>query len=134
MPEQRQTAARRELLALFQRAPEPLSVAAILRELKKKKLAVNKTTVYRQLSALVADGIVHEVRLDKRGTRFEYTAPDDHHHHLVCLRCGNIEDVSFPDDLKRQEATIARQKKFKVIRHSLEFFGYCFRCTPLTRA
>lgn len=133
MPNIRQTTVRLELLALLKRQSEPLSVPAILGELKKKKLIVNKTTIYRQLTALSAEKIVQEVRLDERGVRYEYAAPDDHHHHLVCLNCGNIDDISFPDDLERQEAAIAKQKKFRVFRHSLEFFGYCKHCAPLMR-
>lgn len=128
MPAVRRSAVRKELITLFREADEPLSVASILLSLKKKDLPVNKTTVYRQLASLTAEGIMREVRLAERGVRYEYAARDDHHHHLVCMKCGSIADVSFPDDLKRQEAAIIRQKKFRVFRHSLEFFGYCRDC------
>lgn len=127
MRELRQTAIHKELLALLKGRAKPLSVPDILNELKKKKLMANKTTIYRQLAALTAEGIAREVRLAERGALYEY-ASNDHHHHLVCVQCGNIEDISFPNDLNRQEDAIAKQKKFKVLRHSLEFFGHCERC------
>lgn len=122
------TTVRRNILTILTRHHTPIPAPVLLRALKQRGLPVNKTTVYRQLAALQKKNVIREVRLNDRAVRYEMNEQDEHHHHLVCLRCGDISDVEFPNDLSREEQKIFRQKKFKVLRHSLEFFGWCRTC------
>lgn len=123
-----QTIVHRTLLSIFANHNAPLSAADLLASLKKKKLVVNKTTVYRQLAAMQERGVIREVIFGDRTARYELNEQGSHHHHLVCLKCHTVSDVDFPDDLSRQERTIWKKKKFKVLHHSLEFFGWCNEC------
>ncbi len=125
---ERITTVRRALIQILSKDHQPVSVQEILKKLKSSAIAANKTTVYRQLETLLKYNFVHEVRLSDRSVLYELANGNDHHHHLVCLGCGSIEDVSFRDDLERQEKNITKTKKFKIIRHSLEFFGWCLKC------
>lgn len=125
---ERITAVRRALIGIFLSAKGPFSAPEIVRLFKAKRLAVNKTTVYRQLKTLHKHNLLHEVRLEGRTVRYELAEPNDHHHHLVCLRCHKIEEVSFPGDVAREERAIWKQARFKVRRHALEFFGWCQKC------
>lgn len=100
----------------------------MLKELKRKKIAANKTTVYRQLESLLKAGAVTEVRIGDRAKQYELVDSTGHHHHLVCLRCKKVEDIDFPEELERQEKNIWKNKKFKVLQHNLEFFGLCRNC------
>ncbi len=124
---QRLTDIRRALIDILTSASKPLSVPEILAKLAKKKLPANKTTVYRQLATLQDHGLINEINVADRAKHYELT-PDDHHHHLVCLRCKQVEDVSFEEDIARQERYISRHHGFKVMRHDLEFFGLCAKC------
>lgn len=124
---ERITAARREILNILYRRQRPLSAKEFSAELKRKKLPVNKTTVYRQLSLLESCGIARPIRFADRTVRYEI-AEDDHHHHLVCTRCRKIEKVSLPENLARQTEIIRQKKHFKVSQHSLEFYGLCQNC------
>jgi Fe2+ or Zn2+ uptake regulation protein len=123
---ERETALRKAVVGILERNKEPISTQEILEKLTAKKLSANKTTVYRQLATLVEYGLVREIRLADRSVRYELG--DDHHHHLVCTNCHRVEDISFNEDLERQEAIIKRTKKFKVTHHALEFFGLCKKC------
>lgn len=125
---ERITTVRRALIQILSKDHQPISVQEILQKLKERSIIANKTTVYRQLETLLKYNFVHEVRLSDRSVLYELANGKDHHHHLVCLGCGSIEDVSFRDDLERQEKNIIKSKKFKIIRHSLEFFGWCLKC------
>lgn len=87
----------------------------------------NKSTIYRELLFLMQQGIVVEVQLRPDITHYEL-AGQVHHHHLVCNRCDGVEDVVLGDDLHQLEAQIAIGKRFKVERHSLEFYGLCGKC------
>lgn len=125
---ERITAVRRALVDILTSYRHPISVQDVLTKLKNKKLSANKTTVYRQLTVLEQYNIVREIRFSDRMVRYELASADDHHHHLVCLRCSRVEDVAFNEDVERQEKKILKKYKFKVTRHSLEFFGLCGRC------
>ena len=125
---ERITPVRRALIAVLSKTQEPQTQQELLRQLKKKGFKVNKTTVYRQLEALEKNGIIFAVHFTDRNKRYELMDENGHHHHLVCLKCGCIEDAILMSDLKQQEKTILKKHKFKVLRHTLEFFGICGRC------
>jgi Fe2+ or Zn2+ uptake regulation protein len=124
----RNTPIRKGLLKILSQNKAPLSAFDILAKLSNQKLDVNKTTVYRQLALLEKQDLIHAVRLSDRSVRYELTEQDNHHHHLVCVKCNNVKDIDFKDRLDQQEKIIQKNNKFKIFRHSLEFFGLCFNC------
>lgn len=121
------TGARKAILDCLLSATSPLSAADIHLMLRKRKLAADKVTVYREMEMLEKEGIVVPIQLQDRNRRYEL-ASLDHHHHLICQNCHRIDDVELHDDFTPQERAIAQRNKFKVLRHSLEFFGLCQRC------
>lgn len=124
----RQTKARRAFIEIFSATHTPLSAVLILEALRKKSIEVNKTTVYRELERLEKLGIIHEVQMKDR-KRFYELASRSHHHHLICMQCESVEDIDLSEkELVREERKITTEKKFMVIRHSLEFFGLCQKC------
>jgi Fe2+ or Zn2+ uptake regulation protein len=123
---ERMTLARKKIINIFYNSKQPLSAAEVLRLLQKDSKS-DKTTVYRQIEDLLKHGLIEEVRFAGQSRKFEI-ALGDHHHHLVCLKCSKVVDVDVSDDLKSFEDKISKQKKFKVLRHSLEFLGYCSSC------
>ncbi len=90
-----------------------------------EKLKVNKTTVYRQVEKLLAEGILIEVELGDGKKRYELKSLV-HHHHLVCKKCGSLEDISLDERIILDE--VSKKSNFKVEDHSLEFFGICVNC------
>ncbi len=125
---ERITPIRMALVEILSKSHKPLTPQELLRALTKQGLGANKTTVYRQLGTLERYNIIHEVHFTDRTKRYELINESGHHHHLVCLECQRIEDVAFPTDLEQQEKTIWKKNKFKVLQHSLEFFGLCQSC------
>jgi len=55
--------------------------------------------------------------------------PEDHHHHLICLECDKVEDVELANDLNEIEKRILQKNGFKIINHTLEFYGLCKQCS-----
>ncbi len=55
-----------------------------------------------------------------------------HHHHFVCLICGNIEDFEVPEYFEKEileiEADLAK-KGFLVEGHTLDLQGRCHKCS-----
>lgn len=123
----RLTKVRRALIALFTREHTPLSVVEIKSLLAEKKLKPNKSTIYRELEFLMKHGVVVEIQFAEDKKRYE-GAFGNHHHHLICIKCETIEDVVLQQELHKEEERIAQSKQFKVLNHSLEFFGICAHC------
>ncbi len=124
---ERMTVARREIIRAFTRSSSPLTARAIMDQLRKKEILANKTTVYRELQFLAKKNIVRAIQFDERNRRYEL-APDEHRHHLICTNCKRIDDVVLNHDLDEVESRVRAQKKFKVERHALEFYGVCEMC------
>lgn len=124
----RLTRTRRAFVAVLLGAATPLSASHILARLEQDGLRVNKTTVYREIERLEQLGIIVGVELGDRQKYYEYTLTA-HHHHLVCTKCERIEDVAVDERaLMVQEKAMAHEKHFRILRHSLEFFGLCWQC------
>lgn len=124
----RLTKTRKVFAELFSRSSTPLSVPDILCEFRVMRIAVNKTTVYRELERMQSLGILESRQFGDRKRYYEL-ASREHHHHLVCLRCERVEDADVDEkELLAEERKVSREKNFAIVRHSLEFFGVCTRC------
>lgn len=108
------------VLTVLEKQKYPVDVSSLV-----KKLDVNKTTVYRQLEKYIAEGKIIEVELGDGKKRYELKSLD-HHHHLICNNCGKLEDIEFDESQIMKQ--VGSKTKFKIEKHSLEFFGICAEC------
>lgn len=122
----RLTRARKAVVTLLACIDAPQSIPEILGALRKKGLAFNKTTVYRELAFLVKEGVAKEVHVSDEKRYYELAG--EHHHHTICMRCGDIRDVLFRENLLHVERVLSERNGFRVLEHSLEFFGLCSGC------
>ena len=53
----------------------------------------SRATTYNNLRDLVQAGLVREVAVEGRAARFD--AKGMRHHHFICDRCGNVEDMEW---------------------------------------
>jgi Fur family ferric uptake transcriptional regulator len=106
---------------------KPLDAIAIQAFLLKKKLPSIKSTVYREIDFLLEHKIIVEINFGDGKKHYEI-AGLPHHHHLVCNKCRNIEDIFIEQDLETIERQIEKEKSFVINQHSLEFFGLCKNC------
>jgi Fur family transcriptional regulator, ferric uptake regulator len=107
-------------------AGEQLSAQELYERIRSKHPEVGRATVYRVLEALVDVGAAR--RLERPGHVYAYVACEpDHHHHLVCTRCGRVESIGerFVQELSDG---IARRYKFKIEDSTLDFYGLCAEC------
>ena len=89
----------------------------------------------RQACALSAYDIEDALRADGRGVarasgsmRYEAARPDgDHHHHMVCDRCGAVQPFA-DDDLERAVDRLADRVAFAVAEHEIVLHGECAAC------
>src|SRR6201994_305809 len=83
----------------------------------------SRATTYNNLRDLVEAGLVREVAVEGRAARFD--AKGMQHHHFVCDRCGNVEDIDWYEVPKPAADTLGK----RVLRESeLIFRGLCAKC------
>ncbi len=117
-------------MGVFSEVCHPLSSADILERLQRNKVTVDRATVYRQLGRLKESLKLRVVDLGDGVTRYELN--EDHHHHLVCLRCKKIEAVDLSEKtealLEHIEQAYKSDRNFTLLTHNLAFFGICGDC------
>jgi len=122
------TDARLAILQYFRRQRQPVSVRQIVEHLSGTGTGIDQATVYRTVTAFKAKNIIRQVDLRHNHAHYELAALAEHHH-LVCTRCGKVEDVARCDIATIGPAVLRRSKHFVSIEeHSLEFYGVCKAC------
>lgn len=120
------TNARVAILKSFAHCDNPQSVEMIAKQIKDK--SINQVTIYRTIESFLKVGILG--RVDLRQDSVYYELLEDHHHHIVCTRCGTIEDFESCRIEDFSKDILCRSKKFKtIIDHSFELFGMCLNCS-----
>ena len=114
----RKTKAHNQILIELEKSHHPITVASL-----SNRFSANKSTFYRQLKKMCVNGIVTKVEFGDGKVRYE-SANNSHHHHVVCDECGKIEEITFSESRLFNHV----KSSYKILRHSLEFFGLCQPC------
>jgi Fur family transcriptional regulator, ferric uptake regulator len=106
------------------------SAQEIFDELRADGRRVGIASVYRVLDLLVGLGLVQRVDLGGGTARYERALPDgEHHHHLVCVDCGDVRP--FEDrGLERALEATAAGAEYTVEGHDVVLRGRCPDCRP----
>jgi Fur family ferric uptake transcriptional regulator len=88
---------------------------------------VSKATVYNTLELLQKCGLVSKYRFAENTSRFEKAYGKPHHHHLICLGCGEITEF-VNEKLESIQEDVCNQKGFVPQGYTLQIFGTCSRC------
>ena len=87
---------------------------------------IGLATIYRVLTQFEEAGLVSRHHFEGGHSVFEI-AQDSHHDHLVCVKCGRVEEFSDDEIESRQEA-IATRMGFELTDHKLNLYGLCADC------
>jgi Fur family transcriptional regulator, peroxide stress response regulator len=83
----------------------------------------SRATTYNNLRDLVKVGLVREVAVEGRAGRFDLQGM--RHHHFICDRCGNVEDMEWYDVPRPARRSLGR----RIVREcQLIFHGLCAKC------
>jgi Fur family ferric uptake transcriptional regulator len=124
----RRGAAREAVLSLLDRQHCALSAFDIEEALRTGDRAVARASVYRILEQLESLGLVQRVETGQATVLYEPVRGEhQHHHHLVCDRCGKL----FPfadEELEKTIGKLSRRVPFEVSDHEVVLHGACDAC------
>jgi len=96
-------------------------------ELRASGETVGLTTVYRHLSLLTEDGRIDALQTADGELVYRRCHSEQHHHHVVCRRCGRVSEVELAN-LERWAEDVAEALGYTDITHTVEIFGVCAGC------
>lgn len=90
---------------------------------------IGLATVYRVLTQFEAAGLVERHHFEGGNSIFELNT-GSHHDHVVCIKCGKVDE--FTDEIiEKRQLEIAERLGYNLTEHSLYLYGYCADCKNL---
>lgn len=127
--EQMYTSGRRELVELLAAIARPATIPDLLEARPK----LTQSSVYRNMTILEEVGVVQKVVSTDERARYELSEDlMGHHHHLICVQCGGVDDFVVSEAAEQSiEAVLQRAVAgtgFQASGHRLDLVGTCAAC------
>jgi Fur family ferric uptake transcriptional regulator len=121
------TMPRLKILQILEQSPEHhLSAEDVYKALSDMGEDVGLATVYRVLAQFESAGLINRHNFEGGYSVFELSQ-GEHHDHLVCVKCGLVEE--FVDEvIEQRQKMIVERAHFKMMDHALNIYGICPNC------
>ena len=121
------TTPRLKVLQILEESKEHhLSAESIYKSLVDMGEEVALATVYRVLAQFEAAGLVSRHNFEGGCSIFELS-DNQHHDHMVCLRCERVQEF-FDEVIEARQVAIAANAQFQMMDHALTIYGVCVNC------
>jgi len=122
------TLPRLKILELFEKSEERhLSAEDVYKVLLTAGDDVGLATVYRVLTQFEDAGLLIRHHFESGKAVFELSQ-GEHHDHIVCVKCGRVEEF-YDEEIERRQEEAAESRGFKMQEHSLMIYGICDKCS-----
>ena len=119
---------RTRILDALLQADKPLSLDEIQSRAGLKGSVPDYATVFRVMTLLESLQVAQKVHLNRSCSYYELLDQRQHYDHIICTECGNVTVMVDSCPVEKVQRQIEQQYGYSEIRHSLEFFGKCWRC------
>ena len=103
-----------------------LSAEKVYKILLSEDEEIGLATVYRVLTQFEAAGLVTRHHFEGGNSVFELNK-GSHHDHIVCIKCGKVDE--FTDSvIEKHQEDIAEKLGYTLTDHSLYLYGFCSKC------
>ena len=121
----RLTPQRRAVLDAIEASDGRFTAVELFERARRSSPRLGLATIYRTLDLLRRTGSLHALSGD--GPPAYVRCSPEHHHHLVCLSCGSVEDTELC--ATPSQRSLSRRHGFRAESHELEIYGTCKRCS-----
>jgi len=126
MPNPRSTKQRRAIMEVFDQQKSHLAAEEVYQLVRHELPKISLGTVYRNLEILSEQGDLQKTVFPDGKARYE-GANNEHHHHMVCMGCSSILDISLCP-LGPEIKQLLNTEDFEAVYHRFEVYGYCKDC------
>jgi Fur family ferric uptake transcriptional regulator len=124
---QRTTKQRTAIAAELAQTKDFISAQDLHLQLKHSGQVIGLSTVYRALATMSELNEV-DVILREDGEALYRSCSQNHHHHIVCTKCGNTNEIT-AEFVEAWAHDVASAHGFSDVTHTLEIMGVCSHCT-----
>ena len=118
------TLPRLKVLSLFENSKERhLSAEDIYKVMLNSGDDVGLATVYRVLTQFEQAGLLIRHHFESGKAVFELDS-GGHHDHVVCVKCGRVEEF-YDEEIEKRQEKAAESLGFTMQEHSLTIYGVC---------
>jgi Fur family ferric uptake transcriptional regulator len=118
---------REQILVVFVKIKNHPTVDDIYNTIRKKNPKIGLATVYRTMRVICDCGMAMEVDFGDGVRRFEHKYRHQHRHHLVCIKCGKVIEVT-SGRIESLQKKLAKQHNFAPTKDTMKIFGLCSKC------
>lgn len=93
----------------------------------KKFNSISLATIYKNINLMVENSFIKEVKIPHAKSVYELTKSS--HSHMVCQKCGDVEDITI--DLQKIIQSASNHTDFKIEDSDLVLSGICKKCQDL---
>ena len=122
----RSTLQKQAILDVLRSSRKMATAEEVYGRVREKYPNVSLGTVYRNLQNYSQQGLVRRTLLTDGKGRFEL-AGNIHHHHLICLTCGETAEVPWCP-VGPEVTAFMTERDFLPVSHQFEVYGYCRQC------
>lgn len=87
---------------------------------------IGLTTVYRVLTQFEGAGLVKRHHFEGGHSVFELDQ-GDHHDHILCVKCGRVDEF-IDETIEQHQKDIAARLGYELRDHCLYMYGICSQC------
>ena len=120
----RATPQRRALLEAVERCEGSFTALELHDRARRREPALGIATTYRTLELLRSTGAIRALAGQEQRTYVR--CRPGHHHHLVCVACGSVEETELC--AAPSQAELTKRHGFAAESHELDIYGTCARC------
>ena len=104
-----------------------INIDTLYEIMHKKFNSISLATIYKNINLMLENSFIQEVKIPNEKSVYELTK--ESHSHLICKKCGDIEDISI--DLSQVVKSAETETDFKIEKTDLLFSGFCQKCQTL---
>lgn len=90
----------------------------------KKFNSISLATIYKNINLMLENSFIQEIKIPENKSVYELTKAE--HSHLVCSKCGEVEDIVLSIDSVLDQVTV--QSNFEITKADLVLSGICKNC------
>ena len=103
-----------------------MNIDDIYAKVIKMHASLSLATIYKNITLMVKNSVLVEVPIDGKKSKYELAKND--HIHLICTKCGSVEDREHPKHVLFTFTNMTKEEKFKLVKQQINLYGVCQEC------